>query len=594
MVSPAQDAVSPGELVIAPSTHECLGFEWDVTGDDNRNAGVEVAWRPAAGGEWRAGHPLLRIKGELTGSDKPEEGHRCGNLFAGSLVDLEAGREYEVKLTMQDADGGGAEKVVRARTRPEPAPPKPTRTLHLYPVDFAGAKQEPAFSDFRDAYAEAKPGERILVHAGIHRPSKPHEAGQVDFLLDKAATADKPLVIVGAGDGEAVMNGAGNCLFRLKGADHHHFEGLTFRDADHLVQVERGDACRGLVVRGCRFEESSGPLWLMSGKCREASILDNVFVGPAKEWTPRDECQKKYGASHAIWIAGQGHAVSWNRFSGWWDAIDFFNVNPKGPRGERNGAVDFSHNEISECIDDAIEMDYGVHNVRVSRNFIHNCFMGISAQPLHGGPGYVFRNVVFNVLRQGLKLNVFPAGLVIYHNTFLVPDGFRNSPIWQNSRLRNNLWLGCDGGGDGYLWTGTLTLETSSMDHNGYRTTGFTRERPIWWRFPEPRKVPTSSRPSHEGTYRNLAEFHAATGYEEHAVEVDYDVFVKGEPMSGKPVPLPELDLRLKEGSAAVDAGERLPNFNDGFRGKAPDLGAYEAGDAPMSFGPRKQRGSAP
>jgi hypothetical protein len=28
-----------------------------------------------------------------------------------------------------------------------------------------------------------------------------------------------------------------------------------------------------------------------------------------------------------------------------------------------------------------------------------------------------------------------------------------------------------------------------------------------------------------------------------------------------------------------------MPNFNDGFHGRAPDLGACEAGAAPLEFG---------
>ncbi len=582
------DAVVPGELVVEPPTHECLGFEWDVTGDDNRNATVEVLYRPSAGGEWKKGHPLLRIKGEKTGSDKPAEAYTCGNLFAGSVVDLAPGVGYEVKLAMSDPDGGRAEKTVKARTRAEPRAPKPTRTLHLYPAGFEGAKQELFFNDLKEAYAEVKPGECILVHAGVHTAAAPHEPGKVDFLLDKAGTPDKPIVIRGAGDGEAVIQGDGNCVLLLRGADHTWIQDLTLRDADNLVRVNEGDSCAGLVVQRCKLEQSQGPIWLMSGKCREASILDNVFVGPAKEWTPRNESGEKYGQSHAVWIAGQGHAVSWNRVSGFWDGIDVARTDPRGPRAERSCAIDFSHNEVSECIDDAFEMDYGVHNLRVSRNFAWNCFMGISAQPVYAGPGYIFRNVVFNILRAGLKLNVYPAGLVIYHNTFLVVDGFRNGPIWQNTRLRNNLFLGMDGQPDGYIWTGTLTPATSSMDYNGYRVLGCPPGRAIMWRFAEPTQISSSGTPQVEAVFSSLAEFTKATGYEEHAVEVDYDAFLKGEPMSDKPQALPPLDLRLREKSVAVDAGERLPNFNDGFRGKAPDLGAYEAGDAPMKFGPRK------
>lgn len=36
-----------------------------------------------------------------------------------------------------------------------------------------------------------------------------------------------------------------------------------------------------------------------------------------------------------------------------------------------------------------------------------------------------------------------------------------------------------------------------------------------------------------------------------------------------------------------IDAGEVLPNFSDGFAGKAPDLGAFEVGHPPVEFGRR-------
>ena len=48
-------------------------------------------------------------------------------------------------------------------------------------------------------------------------------------------------------------------------------------------------------------------------------------------------------------------------------------------------------------------------------------------------------------------------------------------------------------------------------------------------------------------------------------------------------------DLRLRPGSAAVDAGVRLPNVNDGFTGSAPDLGAYEVGQELPVYGPRPE-----
>jgi hypothetical protein len=42
---------------------------------------------------------------------------------------------------------------------------------------------------------------------------------------------------------------------------------------------------------------------------------------------------------------------------------------------------------------------------------------------------------------------------------------------------------------------------------------------------------------------------------------------------------------QLKPGSPGHDAGKRIPNINDGFHGKAPDIGAGETGAEPMQFG---------
>jgi len=47
------------------------------------------------------------------------------------------------------------------------------------------------------------------------------------------------------------------------------------------------------------------------------------------------------------------------------------------------------------------------------------------------------------------------------------------------------------------------------------------------------------------------------------------------------------VDLRLQQSSDAIDAGVVLPNINDGYNGRAPDLGAYEFGQDMPHYGPR-------
>ena len=39
-----------------------------------------------------------------------------------------------------------------------------------------------------------------------------------------------------------------------------------------------------------------------------------------------------------------------------------------------------------------------------------------------------------------------------------------------------------------------------------------------------------------------------------------------------------------------IDAGQPLPGVNDGFSGKAPDLGAYEIGAPIPHYGPRRAK----
>jgi hypothetical protein len=48
-------------------------------------------------------------------------------------------------------------------------------------------------------------------------------------------------------------------------------------------------------------------------------------------------------------------------------------------------------------------------------------------------------------------------------------------------------------------------------------------------------------------------------------------------------------DLRPRVGSKVVDAGLRLHNIDDDFIGRGRDIGAYEAGQALLIYGPRPE-----
>ncbi len=132
----AENGVRPGEFIIEPPTLICLGFEWAIGGDDNRNATVDVSYRRAGDSQWREALPLLRMGGEKIFRAP----YTVPDRFAGSILDLDPDTAYEVRLTMKDPDGvsGQAVQPAKVRTRGEPkGGDRRTRASRL-PADLAG------------------------------------------------------------------------------------------------------------------------------------------------------------------------------------------------------------------------------------------------------------------------------------------------------------------------------------------------------------------------------------------------------------------------------------------------------------------------
>src|SRR6201999_687732 len=183
------------------------------------------------------------------------------NEFAGSLLNLEPGAEYECRFILSDPDGvkGKAERTVTMRTRQEPQPAAGGHVYHVYPFDYKGARQEPAFTGLLAAYylgsdqsdhsrempPRVQPGDTILVHAGVYRDNRFVYSGfdrtiaaygtpfDGTYYLTQSGTPDRPIVIKGAGDGEVIFDGDGaQTLFNLEAANYNYFEGITFRNAE--------------------------------------------------------------------------------------------------------------------------------------------------------------------------------------------------------------------------------------------------------------------------------------------------------------------------------------------------------------------------
>ncbi len=621
----AQNATVAGRFHVEPPTLLNLGFEWPIEGDANRNATVSVQFRAVGQTQWRTGLPLVRIGGENLFRRRENFDYTVPHGFAGSILNLQEGTEYECRFQMSDPDGvtGQAMHTVKVKTRTEPKRYAGGRTLHVSPPGYVGTKIEPSFSSLLEAYygsglgdwsvmweRRAQAGDTILLHVGLYKPERFNYVDPMMTPFDGSnsltlkGTPEKPITIQAAGDGEVIFDGDGNhSMFDVMASAYHIFDGITIRNTDIAIMAGQKEVLGavGLTVKNCRFENVGFGIWTEYAGSRDFYIADNLILGRDDRfrlvgWTgPLWASAGPYGSHllksyYAVKVYGPGHVIAHNSIAYFHDAIGISTYGtPEKDPDRRASSIDIYNNDFHMLGDDFVETDGGVHNIRVFNNRgVNAAHGGYSSQPVFGGPAYFFRNILYHVPSGvAFKFSAKPAGLFVYNNT-IIGEHIVSDPS-ANMHFRNNLFLGRDTPGRGILRLANAT-EAYSTDYNGYRPNkdvkdqyGFLGPKP-GQRLYEPKKEDWQSFPT-------LAAFRQATGQEAHSIEVDFDIFEKLSP----PDPAKrhavyhsmDLNFRLKPNSKAVDAGQVIPTVNEDFAGKAPDLGALETGKPAPHYGPR-------
>ena len=653
----AANPTKTGEFLVDPPTLINLGFEWIIDGDDNRNASVAVTYRKQGDREWKPALPLLRLQSErITNGQQLDV--VVPNMFAGSILDLEPDTAYDTRFVLSDPDGvtGEAQKTATVRTRAEPMPYSGGRVFHVYPPGFKGAKTEPSFEGLMCAYnltcsgtdwatagrPRVRPGDTILVHAGTYKYNRLEYTNDPavnrtvpldgTYYLTQDGTAERPIAIRGAGDGEAIFDGNGNfALFDVKTADYTYFEGLTFRNTDIAIwagtQFIAGS--RDLTVKHCRFEDVASGVFTNYSGSQNFYIADNWFIG-------RDDPSHVIGWNGAFWapfngvegqklppvmasyvavkVYGPGHVIAYNYVANFHDGIDIETYgNPDGSAAvdgpkyptrdawdKRPVSIDFYNNYMTNFHDNPFETDGGMHNVRVLRNMmINSASHAFCNQPTLGGPTYWIRNIAYHLPGGSTRLTNGSTGVLFYNNTILAETAAQGA---SNVHWRNNLILG-ENSAPALFSVNTYTNYTSS-DYNGFRPNPGAQTT-FQWNSPPAGQVSDFSGFGMPGQgaanaklqarpFATLADYSRATGQDQHSVIVDYDVFVNVPRLDAqdrrlvqKVYKAEDFDFGLAPNAAAIDRGVALPNVTDGFSGTAPDLGSLERGQPAPHYGPR-------
>ncbi len=494
-----------------------------------------------------------------------------------------------------------------------------------------------------------KPGDTILMHAGTYAYRYELYANQTTinatttfegtYYLTADGTPERPIVIKAAGDGEVIIDGRGNFnLFNVKAADYNYFEGITFRNTDIAIwagtQFIAGS--KGLTVKRCRFDQVGLGVFSNYSGSSNFYIADSVFLG-------RNDPKHLTGWNGAFWeqfngvdgqvfppvmasytairLYGPGHVVAYNYVADFHDGIDtemygmpdgsHAHDGPSYPPREfwdrRPVSIDIYNNYITNAHDNSIEMDGSMHNIRLMRNvLINSASHPMSTQPSVGGPIYWIRNIVYHAPGGSTRSSAGSPGVIFYHNTVTSETSIGTGA---NRHWRNNLILGQSTAPA--IFSITTSTPYSSSDYNGFRPNPGAAFSFQWQVQPEAAAPAAGGRgagpaggaqaagrggaggPLEPYQFTTLEQYAKASGQDRNSVLVDYDVFVNLPKLDRDPKTVQRLynfsdyDFRLRPGSAAIDRGVAIPNVNDGFAGKAPDLGALEAGQPMPQYGPR-------
>jgi hypothetical protein len=541
-----QKPCTPGELR-TDSTPTCISIEWDLTGDSDHDATCGVKYREKGAAGWKEALGLFRV--DYKWWYHTQEAKQPFNMFAGSILFLKPETKYEVQLDLADPDGGKATKALTIATRPLPRLPKGGRTLHVASGSGGGSgSADDPFRGLAAAQEAARPSDICLLHQGKYG----------SFTFEKSGEPGKYIVWKAAGDGGVVFTG-----LRVQ-ASHIWLEGVKLKREEKSPGLRAGSKIADVVVCRNHFDGFHYSI-LLSRDSRYWHITDNVIVGD------NDPVTGGIGGEGIELNHSSGHVVAYNDISRVADGISY---------PDRN--CDIFGNDIHDVSDDGLEPDYAHANVRMWGNRIYNYhYNGLSFQPMKCGPWYFIRNQVIGT--GGIFKFRVQDRFVLVNNTFVKWGSIGNRMHHILSSLsRNNLYISADGKGP--IWAAIDCNQRQYCLPNVY-TPGWMTDVDYdgfdWGASPQAFRWENNKR------FADLRSFAEAVGIEKHGIRVRKEGIFERWNIPAEPGPVGPQHLTLKAGCNAIDAGAELPNINEDFVGKAPDLGAYEHGKPLPHYGPR-------
>jgi hypothetical protein len=502
-------AIDVGTPTVTP-TFECVGIELPFTGDDDRDAHCDIHFRKSGTTSWRNG---LRLYTDY---------HTDRIGFRGSIVHLEPGTEYDIRLTYNDPDGGSGQAEITASTWSESF--------------IQGNLVQVNSQNSTLVVQSGSPGAYRVYDGALNNAIVDVDNAEYCVNIENKSYIILRNIIFRESDRHAV---------RIK--DSHH---IIIEDCEILNWGRPGTYCAGQpgAVQDAAVQIESG----------EQIIVQHNHIHDPRGNTCDWRTAHPKGPRGIYFRRPVRHSVfRYNRIAGNPDHYyqDIITGGSQGPDSD----VDIYGNEISNTWDDGIEIEGNNINIRVWNNVVYNSFKGVASDnndDTYYGPVYIWRNIFTDMflspdnVQSGdafkLENEVGRGGIYLFNNTILgntnhsLPRrAITNGPIF-NLTAYNNIFDVEDIAYKDNVQTG------SYLDYNGYSHAR------------DAINAGVQSDWEKNGLFQHRFEYVNPEGW------IYY----------------------LKPGNTAIDAGIILNNFADKFAGQAPDLGACEEGSWFVHVGP--------
>jgi hypothetical protein len=518
-----------GDDFHAVVTYECIGLYYKSPDLGQ----CDVQFRQDGETTWREGYPLVY---------DPRD-----SQYRGSIVDLQPGKSYSVKIVL---DGKSYELVCKTRNDSFPAG--------------------------KITYLEGGSSSKPLV---INESGTPEGYHLITPAKDSKATID----VRNAEDYTCVVD-----------ADYVIVRGVEFRNAAIHGLVIRSRH-HDVIIEDCHFTfwgRVGGPRTYGNRRGMDSAIYAERHSGSLT--IQRNLIENPRGGSND-WDTGHpngpqaitlinssgGNVIRYNEIRstedhGYNDGIG--GASNYSFEGSPNCDSDIYGNIISNVWDDAIESEGANMNVRIFNNYIEKTFQDIATACTSKGPLYIFRNVFGesrrthldplggSMIKVGEKDEFGGGRKFVFHNTAIQPKGafhVFSGHVNPNTVTRNNIF-NCPG----RLTSSGQVEIPCDFDYDLFTGSdrGIARER--------------------HGIRGNPA-FVKSYGLEFYPASTTTRIKWGKVPTQFGDKTVTLTDPVTTVPNPVIDTGVRIPNFNDNYACKAPDLGAFELGRPPIRFGRR-------